>query len=173
MGGTIGVASTPGEGSTFWFTLPPAAVTPDAVSAAASTPLLPPGPHQGRWHLLYIEDNPVNAVLVEAMLSRDPAARLQIALLPDEGLALAQEAPPDLVLLDIQLPGMDGFEVLRRLRADARTARVPVIAISANAAPGDVERGLAAGFDDYLAKPLELNLLVHTLTRVLEAHRAA
>jgi len=173
MGGVIGVLSRPAEGSTFWFTLPQAAVAPAAGPLPAAVPMLPPGPHQGRWHLLYIEDNPVNAVLMEAMLSRDPAARLQIALLPGEGLTLAWQAPPDLVLLDIQLPGMDGYEVLQRLRADERTKRMPVIAISANAAPGDIQRGLAAGFDDYLAKPLDLNLLVHTLTRVLTARRAS
>jgi CheY-like chemotaxis protein len=88
-------------------------------------------------------------------------------MVPAEGMRLAHEQQPALVLLDIQLPGMDGFDVLARLRADARTAHIPVIAVSANALPGDIDAALAAGFAAYLTKPLELELLLHSVRSVL------
>jgi CheY-like chemotaxis protein len=81
-------------------------------------------------------------------------------------MACAQR--PDLILLDIQLPGIDGYEVLRRLRADEATHDIPVIAISANALRADIERGRAAGFDDYLTKPIDQRALVETLKRVVQ-----
>jgi CheY-like chemotaxis protein len=78
---------------------------------------------------------------------------------------------PDLILLDIQLPGIDGFEVLRRLRGDAVTCAIPVVAVSANALRSDIERGLAAGFVDYLTKPIDQRLLLATLRRLLPCQR--
>ncbi|MFO1285405.1 MAG: response regulator [Rubrivivax sp.] len=106
--------------------------------------------------MLYIEDNAVNVVLMQAMLEPMAAVELLVAERPEPGLALAHERQPGLILLDIQLPGIDGYEVLKRLRADERTRATPVIAISANAMNGDIERGLAAGFDDYMTKPLDV-----------------
>jgi CheY-like chemotaxis protein len=97
---------------------------------------------------------------MEGMLALRPGIRLRLADEPVAGLAIAQAFPPDLVLLDIQLPGMDGFEVLRRLRAGHRTADVPVIAVSANAMPDDIATARSAGFDDYLTKPVDLQRLL-------------
>jgi CheY-like chemotaxis protein len=104
---------------------------------------------------------------MEAMLAQRPQWRLLSAELPEAGLELACSEGPQLILLDIQLPGIDGYEVLRRLRGTACTSTIPVIAVSANALPGDVQRGLAAGFDDYLTKPLEQAQLLATIGRAL------
>jgi CheY-like chemotaxis protein len=104
---------------------------------------------------------------MEAMLSRLSGVRL-LATLPAEGLQLAQTQQPALVLLDIQLPGTDGFEVLSQLRAEASTSHIPVIAVSANALAGDIDAALAAGFAGYLTKPLELDLLLRAVCSVLE-----
>jgi PAS domain S-box-containing protein len=151
MGGQIGLDSEPGQGSRFWVQLACANVA------------------EGRnGTVLYIEDNPVNVLLMEAMLGQQTQLRLISADLPEPGLELAREQRPDLVLLDIQLPGIDGFEVLRRLRADEVTRSMPVVAVSANAMPDDIERGLAAGFDAYLTKPIDQGLLVATLQRLLQ-----
>jgi PAS domain S-box-containing protein len=171
MEGRIELHSASGEGSTFVLVLPcaegpPAAAPVDAPRPAVPVP--PPGPASGPTsdpasgrlrQLLYIEDNPVNLMLMEAALADQPGVRLATAPLPALGLDLAFNTPPDLVLLDIQLPGMDGFEVLRRLRADPRTAQVPVVAVSANAMLDDLARAREAGFDDYLTKPLDLQRL--------------
>ncbi len=86
---------------------------------------------------------------------------------PAEGLALARERQPDLILLDIQLPDMDGFEVLRHLRADPRTRATPAIAVSAGAMAADVRTGLAAGFADYLTKPLEITSLLAAVRKAI------
>ncbi|MFT3816920.1 MAG: PAS domain S-box protein [Rubrivivax sp.] len=155
MGGRIGVVSQPGQGSSFWFRLPLAEAAP-----AAATPA-PAAPAERRRRALYIEDNPVNLMLMAALLERE----LDLATEADplQGLAQAQAAPPDLILLDIQLPGIDGYEVLRRLRADERTRRIPVVAVSANAMPADLAAGKAAGFDAYLTKPVELHSLLETV----------
>ena len=161
MGGRIGVVSQPGQGSTFWFRLPLAEAAPAAAAPAAAAPA------ERRRRALYIEDNPVNLMLMAALLERE----LDLATEADplQGLAQAQAAPPDLILLDIQLPGIDGYEVLRRLRADERTRRIPVVAVSANAMPADLAAGKAAGFDAYLTKPVELNTLLETVRALAPA----
>ena len=164
MGGQIGVRSTPGRGSTFWIDLPRG--NPPALAAPASSPASPaamptePATAGPLRRVLYIEDNRVNQIVVESMLARLPGVQVALASDPVEGLEMAFEQPPDLVLLDIQLPMMSGYEVLQRLRAEARTAAVPVIAVTANAMPEDLERAREAGFDDYVTKPLELARLL-------------
>jgi CheY-like chemotaxis protein len=117
--------------------------------------------------LLYIEDHAVNLMLMQAMIETQPQLELLTAVLPEPGLELARRERPDLILLDIRLPGIDGYEVLRRLRADPATAAIPVVAVSADAMPADVQRGLQAGFDDYLTKPVDLGRLLSALRRLL------
>ena len=187
MQGQIGVVSTPGAGSRFWLTLQRArgvvpaglsATTATTASAATAALALPaaspeaaaaqPEPAPARKHtVLYIEDNEVNQLLMEGMLAQRPGIRLLMADLPMPGLALATRERPDLVLLDIQLPGMDGFEVLRRLRAAPATKHMPVVAVSANAMPADRQRAADAGFIDYVTKPIDLPLLLATVDRLL------
>jgi CheY-like chemotaxis protein len=127
--------------------------------------------------VLHIEDNEVNRILMEAMLARLPQVRLLSAALPSEGLRLAAQENPELVLLDIQLPEMDGFEVLRRLRASPATRGTPVIAVSANTRPSDIDAALAAGFNAYLTKPIDLGRLLGSVQQWLngmpQARRAA
>lgn len=169
MDGDIGVDSEPGVGSVFWVRLPRARAPAAVPSPSAGAPLLPatsassPLEHK----VLYVEDNPVNMMVMEAMLSSLDGVRLIPAALPAEGLSLAQSELPDLILLDIQLPGMDGYEVLRRLRTKAATRNTPIVAVSANAMPSDIETGLTAGFSAYLTKPLEMEVLLSTVRQLL------
>ena len=173
MHGRLGVHSEPGAGSTFYVRL--AAAPPGTADAPLPSPEAAPQPAgaPGSKTVLYIEDDPVNVMLMEAMLAQLPQVQLLSAALPEQGLALAATMAPDLILLDIQLPGIDGFEVLRRLRARPETRAIPVIAVSANAMHGDVDEGLNAGFNQYLTKPLELTRLLEAVSRqLLEPARA-
>ena len=122
--------------------------------------------------VLCIEDNAVNALVMHAMLERIPGVRSFVATMPQQGLDLARSERPDLVLLDIQMPGMNSFEVLRHWRADARTRDIPVIAVSANAMQADVDAGLSDGFAACLTKPVDLDHLTSTVQRWLARSRA-
>ena len=116
--------------------------------------------------VLYIEDNLSNLQLVERVLRRRPAVRLISAMRPQLGLDLAAEHDPDLVLLDLHLPDMPGQEVLRRLRAQARTANVPVVILSADARPALINELLAQGVRAFLTKPLDVRELLELLDSV-------
>jgi PAS domain S-box-containing protein len=164
MGGEMGVQSTPGQGSCFWVRLPATAVAAGAPAPQTAPPAAAPPVVPGtRRRVLYIEDNPVNLALMEAMLARLPEVELLTADEPERGLALARTEGLALVLLDIQLPGMSGFEVLARLREDPATGALPVVAVSANALPAQVQAATAAGFDAYLTKPVLLQQLLDTV----------
>jgi PAS domain S-box-containing protein len=154
MNGQIGLDSEIGVGSRFWVRLQAAEPPPQARGCDGT--------------VLYIEDNTVNVLLMEAMLAQQTRLHMLSAATPEAGLQMACTQRPDLILLDIQLPGIDGYEVLRRLRADEATRDIPVIAISANALRADIDRGRAAGFDDYLTKPIDQRVLVEALKRVVQ-----
>ena len=169
MGGEIGLESEVGAGSTFWLRLPRAeAPAVQGRGELAALPLLGESLPPARLRkVLYIEDNPVNVLLMEAMLGRVAGLQMISAPLPMIGLQMVLDERPDLILLDIQLPGMDGFEVLWRLRLSEAGRRVPVIAVSANAMAHDVEHGLTAGFVRYLTKPLDMQELLAAVEEAL------
>ncbi|MCK9462866.1 MAG: PAS domain S-box protein [Proteobacteria bacterium] len=170
MGGAIGVESTVGVGSVFWFELT-SAVEP-SLSAEGDDAAVVGQPHvlggARRHTLLYVEDNPANLRLVEQIIARQPAIRLLTAVNGNIGVEIARKSLPDVILMDINLPGIDGFEVLKLLRSDPATAHIPVIAISANAMPRDIERGLEAGFFRYITKPIKINEFMAAMGVALE-----
>jgi CheY-like chemotaxis protein len=173
MGGQITVESEPGVGTRFSVSLVASAASP--FSAPMEVPVLamePPASYAApagvSRRLLYIEDNPINAELVRSMLLQQrPEFDLRIAADGYAGLEMVQLHRPHLVLIDIGLPGIDGLEVCRRLRADPANQGMPLIAFSANAMPADVRDAQAAGFDAYLTKPIDLPELLEHIDRLL------
>jgi len=170
MGGTMGVESEVGVGTLFWIEL-----------AASSAPELQLGEHAAdirepwgetlrdapRRKVLYVEDNPANLILVEQLIARRSDLGMLSAVDGHLGIALARQHQPDLILMDINLPGLSGTEVLGLLRADPLTAHIPVIALSANALPRDVRKGLDAGFLRYLTKPINVPEFMDALDTAL------
>jgi CheY-like chemotaxis protein len=174
MHGQIGATSTEGVGSVFWVELH-SALAPHAVDELAP---LAAAPAQVRADaplrtLLCVEDNPANLMLVERLLARRTDIRLLSARDGDRSIQLARTAQPDVILMDINLPGISGLDALRTLADDPATAHIPVIALSANAMPRDVERGLAAGFFRYLTKPIRIQEFMDTLDVALEFAKTA
>jgi PAS domain S-box-containing protein len=170
MGGVIGVESTVGAGSVFWFDMVAAAEPQLAVdSSQPSTPAPSPVPSDQRLRtLLYVEDNPANLKLVERLVARRPDLRLLSAGDGNVGISLARTHIPEVILMDINLPGISGIETLRLLREDPLTAHITVVAISANAMPRDIEKGLQAGFFSYLTKPIKVQEFMDVLDAALE-----
>jgi CheY-like chemotaxis protein len=170
MGGAIGVESTLGTGSVFWFDLT-AAAEPHLATEPDDTSASPPGQASrgARLHpILYVEDNPANLKLIEQIIARHPDFCLLTAVNGNIGIQLARDNQPEVILMDINLPGMSGFEALQILRSDAVTAHIPVIAVSANAMPTDITKGLKAGFFRYITKPIKVSELIEALDTALE-----
>ncbi|MBI5259206.1 MAG: response regulator [Burkholderiales bacterium] len=140
---------------------------------AAPVAARPPRPtvpaHQRACRVLYVEDHPVNAMLVsEALAVQQPRHELRLAETGEQGLEMVADEPPDIVLLDLNLPGANGYEVLARLRAEPAWAGLPCVAVSADAMPEDLDRARAAGFDDYWTKPLTMNGLAHRIAAIVD-----
>ena len=154
MGGRMGVDSRLGMGSQFWIDLHPEIVAKTASSIKSVMPQAAPDQVCGR--VLYVDDNPINLRLVAQFLEQRDGITLLTAETSAKGLQLAASECPDVILLDINMPDLDGYQMLTQLKANPNTASIPVAAVSANAMPADVERGLAAGFDHYITKPIRL-----------------
>ena len=170
MGGAIGVDSVVGAGSVFWIelgrTTAPQLAVLEAERAALVRPQVPDGTPLRT--LLYVEDNPANLELVEQIIARRPDLRLLSAADGNLGIEFARTYQPEVILMDINLPGISGIEALRILRADASTAHIPIIALSANAVPRDMEKALEAGFFNYLTKPIKVNQFMDALDVALK-----
>jgi PAS domain S-box-containing protein len=176
MGGTIGVESTVGTGSMFWFDLNSAAAPSLTLDSPEFAAIAPAEVQDGAplRTLLYVEDNPANLQLVAQLIARRPDMRLLSARDGNSGIRLARAHCPDVILMDINLPGIGGIEAMKILHDDPLTAHIPVVALSANAMPRDIEKGLVAGFFRYLTKPIRINEFMDTLDVALEfAERAA
>jgi len=122
--------------------------------------------------LLYVEDNPANLMLVEDLIARRPDIRLLTARDATRGIEIARAELPDVILMDINLPGISGLKALKILSEDPTTANIPVVALSANAIPRDIEKGLEAGFFRYLTKPIKVNEFMNTLDIALKFAKA-
>ena len=173
MGGQIGVTSAVGVGSEFWVefiasSAPPLVFGSDGGEPADSVAAhaLPP-----QSTLLYVEDNPANLILVEQLIARRNDLKLLSAIDAHQGIELARAHQPDMILMDINLPGLSGFDALEILHNDPITAHIPVVALSANAVPLDIEKGQKAGFFRYLTKPIKVGEFMDTLDVAL--HYAA
>lgn len=171
MGGKISVRSEVGKGTLFNVELPKGTGSLSVIAEPAPPPMLK---HHRRMSttakntLLYVEDNPANLTLIESILSSRADFFLLTARDGLSGIELARLAQPDLILMDISLPGMSGTEALKILSRDPMTRHIPVIALSANAIPSDIEKGLEAGFFRYLTKPIRMNEFMSTLDDALE-----
>jgi len=167
MGGAIGVESVPGEGSTFWVEFPQAESPVERSERVASEAVSLPVSMEQTGTLLYVEDNLSNLRLVERTIALRPGVKLIPAMQGRLGLDLARQHRPDLILLDVHLPDISGDQVLRELRADPELGRTPVVVLSADATPGQVQRLLAAGAQAYLTKPLDVRRLLTILDETL------
>jgi CheY-like chemotaxis protein len=174
MGGELGVESTLGAGSVFWFELITSAApqleaeTDDAAAREKTPPPIDAPVHT----LLYVEDNQANMKLVEQIIARRPDLRLLTAVNGQLGIELARRERPTVILMDINLPGISGVAAMEILRGDPATAQIPVVALSANANPRDIEMSLAKGFFRYLTKPIKIKELTDALNAALQFRQA-
>ena len=167
MGGTIGVDSTVGVGSEFWVELIRDFTPQPAPGNALLAKLAPQAPEHAAYTLLYVEDNPANLMLVEQIIEGCPHLCMLSARDGNTGIALALAHFPDVILMDINLPGISGVKALKILHEDPSTAHIPIIALSANAMPRDIEKGLEAGFFRYLTKPIKIDEFMNALNDAL------
>jgi signal transduction histidine kinase/ActR/RegA family two-component response regulator len=170
MNGRMGFETEEGVGSTFWVEVPRA-----LGEAAVSAPCEPADIQsldmtaRDTWRLLYVEDNPANIQLMRALASELPNVQLTSTHTAELGLELALEIRPDIIVLDVNLPGMNGIEAVRRLKEMEETRNIPVVALSANVSQRVIRRGLDAGFCKYLMKPLDIPDFLSTLDDLLSS----
>jgi CheY-like chemotaxis protein len=159
-----------GVGSVFWFELNLVAEPRFSMEEAETTALVQvPVLNEAQPHsLLYVEDNPANMQLVEGIISRYPDIQLLTAVNGYDGIEIARTSQPSVIMMDINLPGISGLEVLKILREDPTTAHIPVIAVSANALPLDIEKGLKAGLFLYITKPIKVKEFMEAVNMALE-----
>jgi CheY-like chemotaxis protein len=174
MAGAVGFVSVPGKGSEFWLDLPLHEASrvrmPSSIPRLASETLAAlPGPS---YQVVYIEDNPSNIAFMRDLL--EDFERINLIAIPtaEVGIEVVREQRPDLVIMDINLPGMSGFEATRRLRAWPETAGIPVIALTAAAMTGDRKRASEVGFHKYLTKPVKIDELLQLLKELLPTRGA-
>jgi len=170
MGGEIGVDSTVGVGTTFWVEFKVSSAPELVLGQGEVLPVVQENQETQRT-LLYVEDNPANLALVEQLIARRSDLKLLTAIDAHLGMDLARTYQPDIILMDINLPGLSGFGALRLLHDDPLTSHIPVMALSANAVPRDIEKGLEAGFFRYLTKPIKVAEFMDALDVAL--HHAA
>ena len=170
MDGKIGVESTVGKGSVFWIELNLTNERQHVIDATQSVTIAPMKSQDGGQlrTVLYVEDNPANLMLVEDLIARQPDIHLLSATDGNKGIEIARASLPDMILMDINLPGISGIQALHILREDTATAHIPVVALSGNALPRDIKRGLEAGFFRYLTKPINVNEFMKTLDATLK-----
>jgi PAS domain S-box-containing protein len=168
MHGSVGFRSVVGEGSEFWVDMP--AVRASELHSDRLLSAVPPAAAVGTTRqrlLLYVEDNPANVAFMRDLVSSMDDVELISCSSAEAGVALARERAPDVILMDINLPGMNGFEALQALRATTATNQIPVIALTAAASARDRERGLQDGFYAYMTKPIQVETLIATLDTLL------
>lgn len=168
MGGTMGVESKVGAGSCFWIELPLESMTkPEHNTTTTDNASLAESGKKMRHTALYIEDNPANLRLVTQIFAQRKHIHLYTAHSPELGIELARTHCPELILLDINMPEMDGYQLMEIFKAETSLKNIPVIAITANAMPRDIERGKAAGFNEYLTKPLDVRKFLTIIDQYL------
>jgi len=177
MNGQVNMTSEVGVGSSFWIDLPIAALTAVNLDLSAEKKISHVNSEDTRdaqqHTILYIEDNPANLKLMEKILERKEHINLLTAHTPELGIDLAKSTRPNLILLDINLPGMDGYQVLEIFKSDENLKSTPVIAITANAMEGDIKRGKAAGFHDYVTKPIDIVKLMGAIDCCLSTDKVS
>ena len=166
MEGAVGFRSVANEGSTFWVDL---ALTEEARHKEASVTGGLEANADNRYTVLYVEDNPSNLRLMEHLMATLPNVELLSAPSGNLGLEIARAQRPDVIVLDLNLPGMSGFDVLAQLKAQPETQSTPVLALTAASMPNDVRRGLEAGFFRYITKPLDVNAFLGAIELALQS----
>jgi CheY-like chemotaxis protein len=168
MHGEVGFQSVPGVGSQFWVDLP-THTSRRPSSSPASRPAGDTGQlvRDGLRRVLYVEDNPANVTFMQDLLSSFESIELSVAQTAEAGVELAVRRPPDVIIMDINLPGMSGIDALHALRANPNTRQVPVIALTAAASERDRQQGVQAGFYRYLTKPIKVDQLIGALESLI------
>ncbi|MBX9715308.1 MAG: response regulator, partial [Burkholderiaceae bacterium] len=171
MGGQLRAVSAVGQGSSFILSLP-AAGNHDPVSSGRSGQ----GAQRGRYplrHVHYVEDNETNVEVMRGVLAQRPQVQLDVSTTGMDGLSAIRQQRPDVVLLDMHLPDMDGLELLRHLKLDPSTRAIPVVAVSADAMREQIEEAFAAGAHRYLTKPVDVAELLSVLDELLSQAETA
>ena len=169
MGGEIGVDSTQGVGSVFWVEMALASAPGMSLELTGEPPRIEAADSADMKTVLYVEDNPANLELVEQIIARRANLRLLGAADASLGIEFARVYRPEVILMDINLPGISGLDAMKVLRSDPITSHIPIIALSANAVPRDIERGLEAGFFNYITKPIKVGQLMDAIDAALVA----